>query len=434
MDGPADRPNAGDGGLADGASLASTTANIGPAGGTLSVEGVTVTIPAGALATGMQLTMNVLPGPVVNVSPDVAFDLPVEVTMNGSRWPRGGPRLAQHLSSGEWYLIDQVTDHPDSSWSYRTIEFSNTQAGPASVIPECLTPWHVSDVCGSPSESGRTVIPKIERKDVTKKCLADASNIVGARHDGVSQPASGPARAQDEAWTMTEEAKTALAATRDRLRTQHPELDIWVNGAWDSSGRFHGQGTPGSYHYFGAALDLVLWDGTSKVTDEAVLGLLPPILIQSGFTWVWYEDPRHIHASISSPSLAKCKLDVVGTWHLVSYETGNSPGFIPAGDCASAVAHNAASVETTNTIVSLGAPNAEGVGSYTQKPCYMNCQPPEAEYCGAERPGTYTLTGTVATITVASGQGRLDFVNDSDAGVWQLKYGQSGAVHVCEKR
>jgi hypothetical protein len=178
-------------------------------------------------------------------------------------------------------------------------------------MTECTaSPWIVGNVCRDGREAARTNVP-VPVSEVTRECLTNAEASIGARHDTVTRTPGTPSfsREPDEVFLMTREAAAALEEARTEVAAQiGVEYDIWVNGAWDSSHSVHGVG---SRHNWGAALDLVLCrlpcaSGASKVTDPLVLGMLPPILVEAGFTWVWYEDPRHVHASISSPSLSEC--------------------------------------------------------------------------------------------------------------------------------
>jgi len=284
---------------------------IGASGGTLRADGVTVTIPPGALTGDVQLTLTVGPDALVTVSPDTSFLLPVRVKMALERWPVVGPRLAEHQTAGEFYLIGQVIESGDGSWEYATTEFSETRGHLVKTIaPSDLSVWVEGDCSVSVVESTQTQQPQaVTPSDVTRSCLTDIRTEIGPRHDPVTGP-NVASRGQDEYNLMSKEAAIGLAATRAAVKTQLPGYDIWVNGAWDSSGGgIHGSN---SNHYYGAALDLALCenpcaDAQSKVTDPNLLGQLPVILLGSGFTWVYYEDPQHIHASISSPSLSDCK-------------------------------------------------------------------------------------------------------------------------------
>ena len=305
---------------------------IDSSGGELVADGIRIAIPSGALDAETWLATGVTGDAVVTVTPDVYFASPATVRMDGVRWPRGGDRIALHLTEGEWYMMEPVTSNDDGSWQYETMEFSSTAAPVVNVVTEDLDAWDVYDVWEDVAEVTRTIIPeRVTALDVTKCCLADASADIGSLHDPVSpaQSVAGrerkPRDSDEYAW-MTQEAATALALAREALKAAHPEYDIWVNGAWDSSGSRHSRR---SLHYFGVALDLgVARNGVKLRPPPAeVLGLIPPLLVNAGFTWVFFEDANHIHASISSPSLNDCvgSIDINGLYSATPAALGTSP-------------------------------------------------------------------------------------------------------------
>ena len=307
-------------------STPSSTATIGPSGGILAINDVVVVFPPGALPQEQTLTLAVREGPVAQISPDIFLAKPATVTF-GSTWSVPSGSIARHLNpaDGEWYMIGGVEVSPDGAASFDAIEFSDVgPALPKLKLPsDCLNPWLPSEVCESIAET--TAQPEIERTEVGEHdgCLVNASDIVGSRHDPVSQRVPLLLRSHSEATAMTREARDALAIASALVRGELVDadgsrpFDIWLNGAFDSTGTFHGPIRPGqigSHHYYGEALDLTLSRNGTKIWDPALVGLLPPVLLRAGFTWVWYEPPgpkdpngrAHVHASISSPSLSGC--------------------------------------------------------------------------------------------------------------------------------
>jgi hypothetical protein len=123
-------------------------------------------------------------------------------------------------------------------------------------------------------------------------------------------------RTREERFLVTREVADALVVLRARVKEQFgPEYDIWLNGAYDSSGKAH---TPGSLHRSGRAVDLDLYRlPTGKRKEgEKVTGRLDEFafLVNDVFTtratadgrplrgWVLHEG-NHVHASLESPSL-----------------------------------------------------------------------------------------------------------------------------------
>jgi hypothetical protein len=314
-------------------------------GATLSADGVQVVIAGGAIAEPEELTLTVSDDALVLVTPDVYFspDHPAKIIVDGKRWPMKGPRIAQHEVAGEFYMLDVATENPDGSWQYETPGFSHNRAGLATVVTPTDMPLPAADAsddyvegdCSySIYETSRTKQPAaVLSTDVNKCCLEDASDQVEDRHDNVTgvhapPPSGDGVRGADEYNWMTREAHAGLTAARTKIKAALANYDLWINGAWDSSG--NGTHAKNSNHNFGAALDLTLCQlpcksAASKVNTPALLGKVPALLLASGFTWVWYEDSAHLHASISSPSLADCKpsLDINGT-----YASAPAPGGI----------------------------------------------------------------------------------------------------------
>jgi Hedgehog amino-terminal signalling domain len=319
-----------DSSTADVVETSTAQARIGAGGGTLSAAGIAVIIPPDALSEALTLTLTVSDDGDVTVAPDTFFSRPVTVRMDSTRWPYRGPRIAQHRRDGVYSMIGEVAKNSEASWSYETIEFSTTRASElpcvinAGKLKCCRrgddnpSSWTVGDCWGTYSEAAEeaptaetTTIPTTTaRASISPTCcLRDASDVIGTRFSAATCFPTGSRRVADEAKYMTAEALDALQRAQVALRAVLPSYDVWVNAAFDSSGGCHGpirEGRRGSFHYYGAALDLSLYDGKKVVTDAALLGQLPALLVRSGFTWVWYEDGAHVHASISSPSLQTC--------------------------------------------------------------------------------------------------------------------------------
>jgi hypothetical protein len=283
---------------------------VGHEGGILHAEdlhpGLTVVIPPGALLEDTVLTLEVEASGQVHFDPHVTLERAAVVGFSSSsRAPessetgaieQGGPPGREPAEPRAWFNVRRLS----------TFSLSD-----AATIAEPLgfndTPWPVRGASAR-WEPDHVFLPSIDRADVTPDCLVSASDLIEDRHDRPYRLLR-LGRQPEEATTMSAEARAAFATARVLMAEVMPGYDLWVNGAWDSSGRIH---RANSTHYFGAALDLSLasWTGRSwrkmKPADPSLLGLVPDILRMSGFSWVLFENRRHIHASISSPSLAAC--------------------------------------------------------------------------------------------------------------------------------
>lgn len=317
------------------------TATIGPRGGSLVSQGVTVEIPGGALPEAREFLLRVTQGPVIEVTPDTLLGLPARIILSADVWPPGDDGYVLREVGEEAYWAADLersagaTTFAVSSFSTHRVVRSSRTFGRADASA-CRVTWGRGDAFPTRIESdstGARNLGSLAAIRANGDCLVDARGqpslaripadpvsrcrgqcCVRARCAGSSDAAGCQCTNPDccfltrddrEAFQMSPEAASALGRVRDRVRAGAlgPNLDVYLNGAFDSSGRVHASD---SYHSFGAALDLVLCDssrsGCPKVTDPQVLGKLPPLLVGAGFSWVLYENDRHVHASIASPT------------------------------------------------------------------------------------------------------------------------------------
>ncbi len=324
-----------------GAGLGSTTATIGPDGGVISVAGITVTIPPGALTAPMAFTLTRFNENEMSLAPHAEFLIPVTVRFDGVSAQN---RYALHRrDDGTLHELGEMFSDGNGA-AFQASSFScHYVASPKNVTllsDGARDPkgWDEGDSLVGSDVANSDIPDGITEKDVTASCLTDVKDDKFPE-DPIT-PA--PGRTQDEAHLMTNEAAAALRRARNALTG--PELggyDLWLNGAWDSSGSLHSpnrdpegqwdapaghkdfKGRLRDRHYYGAAIDVVLCkktgetciDASSKIND-ALLGKLADIMDVAGFDWVWWEPTSvcggtvsartHIHASISSPSVSKC--------------------------------------------------------------------------------------------------------------------------------
>lgn len=332
-----------DGGLAADAPTstptASSTATVGPAGGVIAAAGVTVTIPAGALGAPLDLTLTRYGDREMSLTPHVDFLVPVKVRFDGM-----GTDDRLVLRQRDDGVVDELGEPFDEAGGAAFLTSSFSCHHLAKLAALGADGWKEGTSLAGGDVANTRIPDGITHQDVTAACLTSVKDD-GFREDSITKVAS---RTQDEAHLMTEEAAAALRKVRQALPGAGlGDYDLWLTGAWDSSGLVHARtrdpegkldapkgseaftGRLRDRHYYGAAIDVVLCkksgqgclDDTAKVHDVA-LGKLAALMAASGFTWVWWEPAlvcdgtlrsgAHVHASISSPSLVKCKLR--GTW------------------------------------------------------------------------------------------------------------------------
>lgn len=336
--------------IAQPADTTTTTMDIGPEGGVLEVGGVRVEIPKGALATPSTLTLVVTPS-TVEVKPDTAFLVPARVVLSAAflngrdpvhlvafhRDDVGGDfeNVEPDGSGGGVFSVLSFTDwflHPYSIAS-GCQEFDYNDAWPslreAAVLNRDHLLWEATD--------SRRWLPGSNAVD--PGCLTDIRRRLAGIPllpfdqivDMVTPP--GPARCPtpslryprhprdpNEVYLMSTQAADALGVAMKIVHARYGgAYEININGALDTYGTpdldCKGVHEHDSFHNYGAAVDVslvaVAVDScdpcrekcTKKgAKDLSKLGDLASIMIEAGFSWVWFELlPDHVHASIASP-------------------------------------------------------------------------------------------------------------------------------------
>jgi hypothetical protein len=138
----------------------------------------------------------------------------------------------------------------------------------------------------------------------------DASKLVDIRDlvAGADPMSVRGGRSEDERWLVSPEIALAMGDLRDLIHERlGPDVQIWLNGAYDSSRRAHHHN---SMHYTGRAVDLDLWRKGEKLDDQ--VGVLAALAAQvfsrqsedGRLLHFWVQDEgNHVHASLESPSL-----------------------------------------------------------------------------------------------------------------------------------
>jgi hypothetical protein len=89
---------------------------------------------------------------------------------------------------------------------------------------------------------------------------------------------------------MTPKLKEKIDALGQLVKTELPGFKLRVTEAWDENMEHN----PTSTHYEGRAADM-----TTDPVDSAKLGRLGGLAVEAGFDWVFFENDKHIHASVS---------------------------------------------------------------------------------------------------------------------------------------
>jgi hypothetical protein len=170
------------------------------------------------------------------------------------------------------------------------------------------TPWRRGDRTTPQAESN--VIAQ-ELSGISAGLLTDVRDrIAGA--DPITRYRG---RSDRERYLVAPELASALEELRAAVKRElGPDYDVWLNGAYDSSGRAH---KAGSMHGTGRAVDLDLYRLPSKGHEGGKtmdrMGEFAAIVNEVFTTrthdgralrgWVLHEGD-HIHASLEAPSLA----------------------------------------------------------------------------------------------------------------------------------
>lgn len=89
---------------------------------------------------------------------------------------------------------------------------------------------------------------------------------------------------------MTPKLKEKIDALAQLVKTELPGFKLRVTEAWDENMEHN----PSSTHYEGRAADM-----TTDPVNPAKLGRLGSLAVEAGFDWVFFENDKHIHASVS---------------------------------------------------------------------------------------------------------------------------------------
>jgi hypothetical protein len=89
---------------------------------------------------------------------------------------------------------------------------------------------------------------------------------------------------------MTPRLKEKIDKLALLVKTELPGFKLRVTEAWDENMEHN----PSSTHYEGRAADM-----TTDPVNSSKLGLLGGLAVEAGFDWVFFENDKHIHASVS---------------------------------------------------------------------------------------------------------------------------------------
>lgn len=343
---------AGDGGVASDLDdpVGSPSNRIGPEGGTLTADGVIVTIPAGALREVLELdlaawadssgvTISLMGG---SETDHITFELPVHVELMAEAWPPEQNGVVLRLAEDGWLEFVSELDAIDSLAGYSATKFSEHYLkrlqGPLPAV-DSRWPTHTEGDAQSKERSelgdpaidnfvgaqGQHCLARLDAAGYDPVYTRSGSKLVDQCAQEPPPPAWPTREVESRGCLEGALGSRELSARIARLNvlideTFSHEYELWINGAWDSShafGRTSVRQEP-SYHDSGSAADLVLCRMTSrgceKVTTRSdykgLQGILYDLSVEAGFTWVWFEPEKkgssestHIHVSVSSPSV-----------------------------------------------------------------------------------------------------------------------------------
>ncbi len=171
--------------------------------------------------------------------------------------------------------------------------------------------WHRGQ-CSSPERERMFVAPEQQSVHVTAAMLVDARDLVA----GADPLRAAKFRSPAEKFLVTAEVAAALVELRQEVKAEFgPEYDIWLNGAWDSSGRARRHHS--SMHLSGRAVDLDLYvlphgkhrggkaNGMVHEFAPVVARVFSRQHARDGRllrAWV-LDEGNHVHASLESPSI-----------------------------------------------------------------------------------------------------------------------------------
>jgi Hedgehog amino-terminal signalling domain len=95
---------------------------------------------------------------------------------------------------------------------------------------------------------------------------------------------------KDDDRMMTPKLNEKVNALAELVMAEFPGIKLRVTEAWDDSVDLHART---SRHLEGRAADL-----TTSDRDGHKLGRLAGPAVEAGFDWVFFEDRRHVHASV----------------------------------------------------------------------------------------------------------------------------------------
>jgi hypothetical protein len=88
---------------------------------------------------------------------------------------------------------------------------------------------------------------------------------------------------------MTAKLKVKTDSLADLVQAEWSGVKLRVTEAWDEDDEHSANST----HYEARGIDM-----TTHPRDPAKYGRLGRLAVNAGFDWVWYEDQRHVHASM----------------------------------------------------------------------------------------------------------------------------------------